>query len=37
MNNLDIINDQVNELAVFVSEIEDEYEEEEKMKDECSS
>jgi hypothetical protein len=33
----DIINDQMNELDVFMGEIEDEYEEEEKMKDEYSS
>jgi len=33
----DIINDQVNELAVFMGEMEDEYEEEEKMEDESSS
>ncbi len=33
----DIINDEVNELGVFMGEMEDEYEEEEKMEDECSS
>ena len=32
----DIINDQVNELDVFMGEMEDEYEEEEKMEAECS-
>ncbi len=33
----DIINDQVNELDAFMGEMEDKYEEEEKMEDECSS
>ncbi len=33
----DIINEQVNELDIFMGEMEDEYEEEEKMEDECSS
>jgi hypothetical protein len=33
----DIINDQVNELDVFMNEMENEYEEEEKMEDEFSS
>ncbi len=33
----DIINDHVNELDIFMGEMEDEYEEEEKMEDECSS
>ena len=33
----DIINDQVNELDVFMGEIENEYEEEEKKENECSS
>ena len=33
----DIINDQVNELDVFMGEMEDEYEEVEKIGDECSS
>ncbi len=37
MDNPDIINDQVNELDVFMGEMEDEYEKEEKMEDECSS
>ncbi len=33
----DIINDQVNELDVFMGEMENEYEEGEKIEDECSS
>ena len=33
----DIINDQVNELDVFMGEMEDEYEAEEKMEDEYGS
>ena len=37
MDNPDIINDQMNELDVFMGEMEDKYEEEEKMEDECSS
>lgn len=37
INSTDIINDQVNELGVFMDEMEDDYEEEEKMEDECSS
>ncbi len=37
MDNPDLINDQVNEFDVFMGEMEDEYEEEEKMEDECSS
>ena len=39
IDNPDIINDQVKELDVFMSEMEDEYEEEEeeKMEDEYSS
>ena len=37
MDNPDIINDQVNELDAFMGGMEDEYEEEEKMEDECSS
>ena len=37
INSPDIINDQVNELCVFMGEMEDEYEEEVKMEDECSS
>ena len=37
INNPDIINDQVNELGVFMGEMEDDHEEEEKMEDECSS
>ncbi|CAF1173410.1 unnamed protein product [Rotaria sordida] len=37
INSPDIINDQVNKLSVFMGEMEDDYEEEEKMEDECSS
>ncbi len=37
INSPDIIPDQLNEFSVFMSEMEDEYEDEEKMKDECSS
>jgi hypothetical protein len=37
INNPDIINDQVNELDVFMSEMENECEEEAKMEDECGS
>ncbi len=33
----DIINNQVYELDAFMGEMENEYEEEEKMEDECSS
>ncbi|CAF1390995.1 unnamed protein product [Rotaria sordida] len=33
-NNSDVINDQVNELDAFMGELEDEYEEQEKMEDE---
>jgi hypothetical protein len=33
----DITHDQVNEIDVFMGEMEDKYEEEEKMGDECSS
>jgi len=33
----DIINNQVYELDAFMGDMEDEYEEEEKMEDECSS
>ncbi len=36
-DSFDIINDQVNELDVFMGDMEDEYEEEEKMQDECNS
>jgi hypothetical protein len=36
INSSDIINDQVNELDIFMGEMEDEYEEEEKTEDECS-
>ena len=37
VDNSDIISDQVNELDAFMGEMEDEYEEQEKMEDECSS
>ena len=37
MKSNNIINDQVNELDGFRGEMEDEYEEEEKIEDECSS
>jgi hypothetical protein len=37
INSPDPINDQVNELEGFLGEIKDNYEDEEKMEDECSS
>ena len=35
IDNPEIINDQMNERDVFMGEMEDEYEEQEKMEDEC--